>query len=83
GIDAPREIRVYRKELLDETASINKSATRVPPVSFQNAQPAADAKTAPSVEKGSAENTAPDAAENTAPHAGENTAPEAAPKLTT
>ncbi|MDR1619823.1 MAG: carbon storage regulator, partial [Clostridiales bacterium] len=40
GIDAPREIRVYRKELLDETASINKSATRVPPVSFQNAQPA-------------------------------------------
>lgn len=34
GIDAPRDIKIYRKELLDETINVNKSAASTKVVSF-------------------------------------------------
>lgn len=34
GIDAPKEIRIFRKELLDETININKQAMETPMVDF-------------------------------------------------
>lgn len=34
GIDAPKEIRIFRKELLDETININKIAAKTPTVDF-------------------------------------------------
>ncbi|MEL7608388.1 MAG: carbon storage regulator CsrA [Bacillota bacterium] len=34
GIQAPREIRIFRSELLEETISINKSAASAPPIAF-------------------------------------------------
>lgn len=30
GIQAPKDVRIYRKELMEETASINKVAVSVP-----------------------------------------------------
>lgn len=35
GITAPKEIRIYRKELLEETISINKAAIMTPAVNFK------------------------------------------------
>ena len=35
GIRAPKEIRIFRKELLDETININKLAVNTPPISFK------------------------------------------------
>lgn len=34
GIDAPKEIRIFRHELLDETINMNKQATSTPAVDF-------------------------------------------------
>jgi carbon storage regulator len=34
GIQAPKEIRIYRSELLQQTIDINKSAVNTPLVSF-------------------------------------------------
>jgi len=34
GIQAPKEIRVFRKELLKETIAINQTAANTPMVSF-------------------------------------------------
>ncbi len=48
GIDAPKEVRIFRKELLEETIDINKTALSTPVVDFfasggikQEAQPVA------------------------------------------
>lgn len=35
GIDAPKEIRIFRSELLEETISINKTAADVKTFSFE------------------------------------------------
>ena len=35
GIDAPREVRIFRKELLDETIDMNKAATHTPLFTLQ------------------------------------------------
>lgn len=35
GITAPKEIRIYRKELLEETININKAAIMTPVVNFK------------------------------------------------
>jgi len=35
GITAPKEIRIFRKELLDETININKAAIMTPVVNFK------------------------------------------------
>ena len=32
GIQAPKEMRIYRKELLDQTIDINRTAIHTPPV---------------------------------------------------
>jgi carbon storage regulator len=34
GIQAPKDTRIFRKELLDETVVINKAATSAPAISF-------------------------------------------------
>ena len=34
GIQAPREIRIFRKELLDETTEINRAAVNAPVISL-------------------------------------------------
>jgi carbon storage regulator len=34
GIQAPKEVRVFRKELLKETIAINQTAANTPMVSF-------------------------------------------------
>jgi carbon storage regulator len=38
GIQAPKDTRIFRKELLDETVDINKSAVNAPVISFQKEQ---------------------------------------------
>ncbi len=38
GINAPKSIRVFRKELLRQTIEINKSAIYAPSISFDNAR---------------------------------------------
>lgn len=35
GINAPKDVRIFRKELLDETISINKQAMETPIVDFR------------------------------------------------
>ncbi len=35
GIQAPKDTRIFRKELLDETVVINKAATSAPAISFR------------------------------------------------
>jgi carbon storage regulator len=39
GIQAPKEIRIYRKELLDQTIDLNRAAVNTPKISFGVAQP--------------------------------------------
>lgn len=39
GIQAPKEIRIYRKELLDQTIDLNRAAANTPKISFGVAQP--------------------------------------------
>lgn len=34
GIQAPREIRIFRKELLEETIGINRAAINTPVINF-------------------------------------------------
>lgn len=34
GIQAPKEMRIFRKELLDETVDLNRAATQTPVISF-------------------------------------------------
>jgi carbon storage regulator len=34
GIKAPKEMRIYRKELLEETISLNRAASKTPTISF-------------------------------------------------
>jgi len=34
GIEAPKEVRIFRKELLEQTININKQATNAPQISF-------------------------------------------------
>lgn len=38
GIQAPKDTRIFRKELLDETVDINKSAVNAPAISFKKEQ---------------------------------------------
>ena len=35
GITAPKEVRIFRKELLEEVITINKSAVQTPPITFR------------------------------------------------
>ncbi len=35
GIQAPKDTRIFRKELLDETVVINKAAANAPAISFR------------------------------------------------
>lgn len=35
GIQAPKDTRIFRKELLDETVVINKAAASAPAISFR------------------------------------------------
>ncbi len=35
GINAPRDTRIFRKELLDQTVDINKTAVNAPVINFQ------------------------------------------------
>lgn len=39
GIQAPKEMRIYRKELLDQTIDLNRAAVNTPKISFGVAQP--------------------------------------------
>ena len=39
GIQAPKEMRIYRKELLDQTIDVNRAAANTPTISFGAAQP--------------------------------------------
>jgi carbon storage regulator len=39
GIQAPKDIRIYRKELLDQTIDLNRAAVKTPNISFGAAQP--------------------------------------------
>jgi len=34
GINAPKEMRIYRKELLEETINLNREASKTPAISF-------------------------------------------------
>ncbi len=34
GINAPKEMRIYRKELLEETINLNREASKTPTISF-------------------------------------------------
>lgn len=34
GIKAPKEMRIFRKELLDETVNLNRTAANTPAISF-------------------------------------------------
>ncbi len=34
GIKAPKEMRIFRKELLDETVDLNRAAANTPAISF-------------------------------------------------
>jgi carbon storage regulator len=36
GIQAPKEMRIYRSELLSETIDINRAAVNTPHISFNN-----------------------------------------------
>jgi carbon storage regulator len=38
GIQAPKEMRIYRKELLEQTVDVNRSAAKTPVVSFNIAR---------------------------------------------
>lgn len=37
GIQAPRDIKIYRKELMDETISANKNAANTPLIKLEKA----------------------------------------------
>jgi carbon storage regulator len=39
GIQAPKEMRIYRKELLEQTIDVNRAAVHTPNISFGNIQP--------------------------------------------
>ena len=39
GIQAPKEMRIYRKELLDQTIDINRTAIHTPTITFNTARP--------------------------------------------
>ena len=39
GIQAPKDIRIYRKELLDQTIDLNRAAVKTPNISFGATQP--------------------------------------------
>ena len=39
GIQAPKEMRIFRKELLEQTIDVNRSAAKTPVVSFSIARP--------------------------------------------
>jgi carbon storage regulator len=39
GIQAPKEMRIYRKELLDQTIDVNRAAVHTPTITFGTAQP--------------------------------------------
>ena len=34
GIKAPKEMRIFRKELLEETVNLNRAAVKTPVISF-------------------------------------------------
>ncbi len=36
GINAPKDTRIFRKELLDQTVDINKTAINAPTINFQS-----------------------------------------------
>jgi len=36
GIQAPKEMRIYRSELLAETADMNRTAAKTPAISFRD-----------------------------------------------
>ncbi len=38
GINAPRDTRIFRKELLDQTVDINKIAINAPVINFQESK---------------------------------------------
>ncbi|MGI5918330.1 MAG: carbon storage regulator CsrA [Christensenellales bacterium] len=39
GIQAPKDVRIYRKELLDQTIDLNRAAVKTPNISFGVVQP--------------------------------------------
>ncbi len=39
GIQAPKEMRIYRKELLEQTIDVNRAAASTPAISFSTARP--------------------------------------------
>jgi len=39
GIQAPKDVRIYRRELLDQTIDLNRAAVKTPNISFGVAQP--------------------------------------------
>ncbi len=39
GIKAPKDMRIYRKELLEQTIDVNRAAASTPTISFTPAQP--------------------------------------------
>jgi len=39
GIQAPRDVRIYRKELLDQTIDLNRAAVKTPSITFEIVQP--------------------------------------------
>jgi len=42
GIQAPKDVRIYRSELLDQTIDLNRAAVKTPNISFGVAQPVTD-----------------------------------------
>ena len=36
GINAPKDVRIFRKELMDETVNVNKMAVNTPIISFES-----------------------------------------------
>lgn len=39
GIKAPKEMRIYRKELLEQTIDVNRAAVNTPAIAFNAARP--------------------------------------------
>ncbi len=39
GIQAPKEMRIYRKELLEQTIDINRTAIHTPAITFNTTRP--------------------------------------------
>ena len=39
GIKAPKDMRIYRKELLEQTIDVNRAAATTPTISFTPVQP--------------------------------------------